>query len=142
MDGGGSGRPTYTAIWVYRRQSDKFEQIWLGVSDPNHNQETRVVTSGPLSGDLVNSTATGRAPLPYLVAAYRLSKTLNYQEILKYWGRTRHGDGDPLAVTDSEMPEIERRLGLWSPGGALPVPAKMPAQCRTLEMRQNVEWCK
>ena len=31
-------------------------------------------------------------------------------------------DGNPPAVIDSEMPNIEERLGLWRPGQRLPTP--------------------
>jgi len=46
-----------------------------------------------------------------------------YGRILRYRGLTGYSDGNPLAVADSEMPEILRRLGLWQPGEPLPVPA-------------------
>ena len=56
--------------------------------------------------------------------------------------KTVYGDGNPLAVIDSEMPEILLRLHLRRPGDPLPVPPAMPATCHRLEMRDGVEWCR
>jgi hypothetical protein len=36
--------------------------------------------------------------------------------VLRYRSATLYNDGNPLAVIESEMPNIERRLGLWKPG--------------------------
>ncbi len=35
-----------------------------------------------------------------------------YHQIMRYRGATRYGDGNPLAVIDSEMPGLWHRLGL------------------------------
>jgi hypothetical protein len=65
-----------------------------------------------------------------------------YSRVLKYRGNTGYGDGNRLAVIDSEMPETLRRLGLWKTGDALPVPPSMPRECTRLVMRKGVERCE
>lgn len=47
--------------------------------------------------------------------------------MLRYRSVTRYGDGNALAVIDSDMPALQRRLGLWRPGQPLPVPDRCPA---------------
>ncbi len=42
--------------------------------------------------------------------------------MLRYRSATLYNDGNRLAVIDSEMPNIERRLGLWKPGEPIPTP--------------------
>ncbi len=45
-----------------------------------------------------------------------------YRPVLRYRSATIYGDGNPLAVIDSEMPGIEQRLGVWRPGRPVPTP--------------------
>jgi hypothetical protein len=55
---------------------------------------------------------------------------------------TRIMKNGPLAgtVIDSEMPEIERRLGFWKSGDPLPVPER--AQCASYMLKNGIEWCQ
>jgi hypothetical protein len=62
--------------------------------------------------------------------------------VLRYRGDTGYGDGNPLAVIDSEMPETLRRLGLWKTGDPLPVSPRLSGGCTRLVMRKSVEWCE
>ena len=131
----------YIDFWTYRRNSDEFENVFSNRSNQNNNEETRFIRSGPLSGDIAVSRAPTRAPYHYDIVIYRPSKAGKYFEILKFTGKTRYGDGNQLAVIDSEMPEIERRLHLWRPEDPPPTPPEMPTRCTTVEMRNGVEWC-
>src|SRR5579862_4274290 len=85
---------------------------------------------------------TDDAPFAYFVEVYKRVSDSDYSQVLRYRGNTRYGDGNPLAVIDSEMPETLRRLGLWKVGDALPVPPRMPQRCVRLVMRKGVEWCQ
>jgi hypothetical protein len=138
--GSGSYNPT-TMLWIYRPKSDSFEQAFSHYSGATNNEETRLLTDGPLSGYIILSHAPGRAPYRYGITVYRPSKSGKYVEVLEYTGKTKYGDGYPLAVIDSEMLEIERRLHVWKPGNPLPAPREMPDRCTTIELRNGVEWC-
>jgi hypothetical protein len=85
---------------------------------------------------------TENAPYTYWIEVYRAGDSAQYGRILRYRGLTGYSDGNPLAVTDSEMPEILHRLGSWKPGDPLPVPAHLPKGCHDLFMRHGEEWCK
>jgi hypothetical protein len=85
---------------------------------------------------------TEHAPYTYWVEVYRAGESGQYVRILRYRGRTGYGDGNQLAVADSEMPELLRHLGLWQPGDALPVAVHLPQGCSHLFMGQGEEWCK
>ena len=141
LGGSSSGNPT-TILWAYRHNSDKFERIFLNYSLANNNEETRLVTTGPLTGDIIVSNAPRAAPYRYGIIVYRLSRSGHYVQILKFAGKTRYADGNRLAVIDSEMPRIETRLHLRNPGDALPVPLRMPEGCNGVELHKDgTEWC-
>lgn len=95
-----------------------------------------------MRGDTIAAYPTPAAPYTYFVDLYRPDAGGKYVQALHLRGRTGHGDGNPLAVTDSEMPEILRRLGAWKPGDALQIPPSMPDGCRRLYLRKGVEWCR
>jgi hypothetical protein len=126
---GGSGQPKGTLVWVYHSKLDRFERIFENVTSQNHNEETRIIKTGPLSGDIIIDLPTFCHPWPYRIIAYRLSRG-HYVEAFNYLGRTRYEDGDPRPVIDSEMPQIERRL--------LNRPADIPLQVT----RQTHPRCK
>jgi hypothetical protein len=139
---GGPGQPKGTMVWAYRPKPDKFDLIFSNQTSQSRNQETRIIVDGPLSGDIVVAIPTERAPWPYEITVYRLSQSAHYARILDYNTTTRFDDGNPLAVIDAEMPEIERRLHLWKPGDLLPAPLRMPPRCRTVELQKGIEWCR
>lgn len=127
---GGSGQPRLTAIWEYRSNIDRFEKIFENETGQNHNEETRILTTGPLSGTVIVDLPTVCAPWPYQVIAFRLLKSGHYVNVLNYLGKTNVNDGDPRPVIDSEMPEIERRLLVGTAAG------------RSAETKKTHERCK
>lgn len=130
-----------TLLYDYDHAADRFRLVFLGVEGTNNNQETRFMESGPLRGDVVAVYPTSNAPYTYFVDVYRPDAVGRYVSTLHFRGRTGYGDHNPLAVIDSEMPEILGRLGDWKRGDALPAPAQMPQGCRRLMLRDGVEWC-
>ncbi|GGF00580.1 hypothetical protein GCM10011611_02720 [Aliidongia dinghuensis] len=126
----------------YDRQANRFVGTFAGVTGKNHNEEIRLVRTGPLAGDIILDEPTFNAPFAYFITVLRSSNAATYSERLHYRSQTRYGDGNPLAVIDSEMPEIMRRLGLWKVGDKLPFPQEMPSSCHSIELRRGVEWCR
>jgi HEAT repeat protein len=126
-------------FWAYLSKSDTFASVFSNQSSSNNNEETRIMKRGPLAGMIIVASQGARAPYGYGITAYRLSKTLKYAQVLKYVGKTRYQDGDAMAVIDSEMPEIERRLGFWKPGDPLPVPER--TRCTSYVLKHGIEWC-
>jgi hypothetical protein len=130
------------ALYRYDKGADRFIRVFLNFTGRNNNQATRFVESGPLQGEVIVNNPTENAPYTYWIDVYRAGSSVQYGRILRYRGHTGYSDGNPLAVADSEMPEILRRLGLWHPGDPLPVPARLPKGCRDLFMQHGEEWCK
>jgi hypothetical protein len=131
-----------TALYTYDKDNDRFTRVFLNLTGRNNNQATRFVESGPLQGDVIVDNPTEDAPYSYWIEVYRAGSSGQYGRILRYRGFTGYSDGNPLAVADSEMPEILYRLGLWKPGDPLPLPAHLPQGCSHLFMRRGEEWCK
>lgn len=131
-----------TALYRYDKGTDRFNRVFLNLTGRNNNQDTRFVESGPLQGDVIVDNPTENAPYTYWIKVYRAGDSGQYGQILRYRGHTGYSDGNPLAVADSEMPEILHRLGLWQPGDPLPAPTHLPQGCRHLFMRHGEEWCK
>jgi hypothetical protein len=137
---GNCGVSTY--LFAYDRKTERFRVVFFNMSGRNNNEETRVVENGPLLGSVIFAYPTSDAPFTYFVEVYKRASDIEYSLALRYRGHTSYGDGNPLAVIDSEMPETLRRLGLWKTGDALPVPPRMPGGCTRLMMRKGVEWCE
>jgi hypothetical protein len=78
---------------------------------------------------VIAAEPTDDAPYAYWIAVSRLGAG-GYAQALRYRSATRYGDGNPLSVIDSEMPNILQRLGLWRSGSPPPLPAE-PCQSRT-----------
>jgi hypothetical protein len=116
----------FTQVLAYRRASDKFVQIYGHETGRNNNQEVRFIASGPLTGSIIAVEPTDTAPFGFWVSVSRLTPDYAYKRVLRYRSATRYGDNNPLSVIDSEMPNIESRLGLWRPGSPLPLPAHCP----------------
>jgi len=140
--GGDGGRDIATALYRYDGDADRFTRIFLNHTGRNESEETRFVESGPLQGDVIVNYPTESAPYTYWIEVYRANYSGQYVRILHYRGRTVYGDGNPLAVADSEMPAILAHFGLWKEGSALPTPPRTPKRCSTLYMRTGEEWCK
>lgn len=131
-----------TVLFAYAREGDAFSPVFVGDSDgSNNNQAARFVRHGPLQGDVIVDYPTAHAPYRYWIEVFAPGASGQYARILRYRGQTGYGDGNPLAVADSEMPGILRRLGKWKPGDALPVPLRRPPDCVRLTLRHGEEWC-
>jgi hypothetical protein len=131
-----------TFLFAYDRKADRFRVVFFNLTGRNNNEETRFVEKGPLPGSVVVAYPTSDPPFTYFVEVYKRTSDSEYSLVLGYRGHTGYGDGNPLAVIDSEMPETLRRLGLWKTGDELPVPPHMPRGCTRLIMRKSVEWCE
>jgi hypothetical protein len=141
LPSGDGDKEASTFILAYDKGADRFVGLFAYATDTNMNAAARLIESGPLRGDVIADEPTSDAPFTYFVAVYRSLHGNSYRRLLKYRGKTGYGDGNPLAVIDSEMPEILRRLHLWKMGDPLPVPPVMPAGCHHLGLRRGVEWC-
>lgn len=131
-----------TILYRYDRKTDRFRAVFVNAGGGNNNQFARFVESGPLQGDEIVDFPTEHAPYEYWIEVYAPHGDGPYRRILRYRSATHYADGNPLPVADSEMPNILRRLGLWKPGDALPVPQPLPADCGRLVMNHGEEWCR
>lgn len=136
--GGNNNQPIFTQILAYRPATDRFDRIFSQLVGRNNNEEVRFFETGQMRGDVVVAVPVQRSPWGYWITVNRLNPSYRYQQILRYRSATRYGDNNPLAVIDSEMPNIQRRLGLWHPGQPLPLPAKGCAKPRLVKMEL---WC-
>lgn len=130
-----------TFLFAYDPKADRFRVVFFNILGRNNNQETRFIENGPLLGSVVVAYPGDYPLFTYFEEIYRRVSDGEYSRVLRYRGNTRYGDGNPLAVIDSEMPEMLRRLGLWKTGDALPVPPSPPKGCTQFVMRKGVEWC-
>jgi hypothetical protein len=133
--GGNGSHSIFTELFAYDRRLDKFRSVFSNATGSNNNQKTRFMEEGPLRGDVIVDEPSGCC---YWVEVYRPGGSGRYARILGYRSHTVYGDRNPLSVSDSEMPEILRRLGLWHPGDALPIPHE---GCKPV-MRRREEWCQ
>jgi hypothetical protein len=140
--GGNGNCGIAAALYSYDKGTDRFVRVFLNLTGRNNNQDTRFVESGPLQGDVIVNNPTENAPYAYWIEVFRAGDSGQYERVLRYRSLTRYSDGNALAVADSDMPEILRRLGLWKAGDPLPVPPRRPAGCRDLFLRRGEEWCK
>lgn len=126
--GGPGNRTLFTMIWAYHPAAGKFEQIWFSESYPGRNEETRIITTGPLAGDIIVAldNPTGHFPWPYGIDVYSLTPDQSYRKILYFVGKSAQVGGPSGTVIDADMPEILHRLGpLAAP--AAPQPPAAPA---------------
>jgi hypothetical protein len=86
---------------------------------------------------MISAEPTNDAPFGFWITVNKLVGD-DYKQALKYRSATRYGDGNTLAVIDSEMPNIEQRLGLWHPGSKLTLPH---GQCRNPRLVRGELWC-
>jgi hypothetical protein len=126
-----------TQLLAYDREQDRFVTAFAKVTGRNNNQEIRYVDTGPLRGAVIVAEPTGNAPFGFWITVNRLTPAFTYKQALHFRSATHYGDGNPLAVIDSEMPTIQRRLGLWRTGEPLPAP-KGCAKPRLVKMAL---WC-
>jgi hypothetical protein len=128
-----------TQLLKYDRASDAFANIYVHATTRNNNQDTRFIAAGPLRGDVISAEPTENAPFGFWMTVNRLTPARTYAQVLRYRSATRYNDGNELAVIDSEMPNIERRLGLWKPGSPVPLPAGKP--CPSPHLKRFELWC-
>jgi len=128
-----------TEILLYDPTKDRFSVAYDKVTGSNNNQEVRYMTSGPLKGDVISAEPTEDKPYGYWMTVNRLGEGGSYHQIMRYRSATHYGDGNPLAVIDSEMPNIQRRLGVWRVGQPVPLPA---SGCAKPHLVKTVLWCR
>ncbi len=132
-----------TQLVAYDPDHDAFRRVYSGTTGHNNNQEIRFVTDGPLRGSVITAEPQDRRPFGYWVTVEKLTPANTYRQVLRFLSATHYGDGNPLAVIDSEMPTIWRRLGLWKTGQALPVPATVGGKaCRMPRLKDSEPWCE
>lgn len=136
--GGDGSHSIFTELFTYDRQSNEFRSVFSNATGSNNNQETRFIERGPLLGDLLVADPTSSAPFGYWISVYVRNTKDGYSRALRYRSATHYGDGNHLAVIDSEMPGILRRMGLWRRGDPLPT----PAGCNRPVLRHGEEWCQ
>ncbi len=121
----------------YDKAKDGFTLAYRANTGHNNNQEIRYIESGPLRGAIIRAEPTSNAPFGFWITVSKLGPTGTYVQALRYRSATRYGDGNPLAVIDSEMPNLMGRLGLWHAGQKLPAPAK----CANPHLKAQALWC-
>jgi hypothetical protein len=126
-----------TRLLGYDRARDQFVPVYEQGTGRNNNQEIRYIKAGPLKGAVISVEPTDDAPFAYWIAVSRFGVS-GYAQALRYRSATRYGDGNPLSVIDSEMPNIQRRLGLWRAGSPLPLPA---GPCPKPHLVRTALWC-
>jgi hypothetical protein len=127
-----------TQVLAYENAQHRFVRIYQYTTGRNNNQEVRYISSGRLNGDIISVDPTDNAPYGYWVTVNILTPKHTYKSLLRYRSATHYGDNNPLAVIDSEMPNIEQRLGYWKPGMALPLP---PGPCPKPRLIHMELWC-
>jgi hypothetical protein len=138
LPGGNGDRRVGTLMLAYDRAHDRFARVFTQATGQNNNQEIRYIATGPLRGAIVAAEPTEGAPFGYWITVNRLTPAYGYRQVLRFRSATRYGDGNPLAVIDSDMPNIQKHLGLWRAGKPLPLPASGCAKPRLDRMEL---WC-
>ena len=141
LHAGDGGQIIATQLFRYRRAVDRFERVYAHATGTNNNQEVRFMPSGRLRGDVVSAEPTNDAPYGYWVEVDRFTPDHAYRRVLRYRSATRYQDGNDLAVIDAEMPNIQRRLGLWTPGSPLPLPQGRAKPCPNPHLKTGALWC-
>jgi len=136
--GGNGSHGIYTELFTYDIQSVLFRSVFSNATGSNNNQETRFIEEGPLRGEVIVADPTPSAPFGFWISVYARNAKDRFSRSLRYRSATHYGDGNHLAVIDSEMPGILRRMGLWGPGDPLPA----PQGCSRPVLRHGEEWCE
>lgn len=122
----------------YDRARNAFVPAYEKQTARNNNQEIRYIEAGPLRGAIISAEPTSDAPFGFWITVYRIGPGQRYEQALRYRSATLYGDGNPLAVIDSEMPNLQQRLGMWHPGSGLPLPA---GPCPKPHLVKQALWC-
>lgn len=123
---------------IFVRRGGRFEVAYRENIGNNHNEEVRYIRSGPLKGSIIAALSPYGPPFSYVLKVSRLTTDYRYKQVLRYRSATIYGDGNPLAVIDSEMPNILRQLGLWHTGQPLPLPS---SPCPHPHLVKTELWC-
>lgn len=138
LHSGDGGQLVFTQVLAYENSQNRFARIYQYSTGTNNNEEVRYISSGKLMGDIISVDPTENAPYGYWVTVNVLTPQYTYKVALRYRSGTHYGDNNPLAVIDSEMPNIEQRLGYWKAGMALPLPSGACPRPRMIRMEL---WC-
>jgi hypothetical protein len=138
LHAGNGGQLVSTQMLAYENSQNRFVRIYQYTTGTNHNEEVRYLSSGKLIGDIISVDPTDNAPYGYWVTVSALTPQYTYKTVLRYRSATHYGDKNPLAVIDSEIPNIEQRLGYWKSGMALPLPTGACPRPRLIRMEL---WC-
>jgi hypothetical protein len=121
---GNGSQVVLTQVLAYNNSQNRFVLIYQYTTGTNKNEEVRYITSGKLKGAIISVEPTENAPYGYWVTVNAFTPKYTYKTVLHYRSATHYGDNNSLAVIDSEMPNIQRRLGYWKPGMPLPLPSR------------------
>ncbi|WP_334181402.1 hypothetical protein [Novosphingobium sp.] len=136
---GNGDRRVALQLYAYDRAKDAFTAVFTHRTGRNNNQELRYVEAGPLRGNVITAEPTQDAPYGYWITVHKPAASGQYGQALRFRSATAYGDGNPLAVIDSEMPNILKRLGLWRAGMPLPLPA---GECPRPHLVGMALWCR
>jgi hypothetical protein len=135
--GDGDQRVATTAL-SYNHVSHAFIPVYEKQTGRNNNQEIRYMDTGPLRGAIISAEPTENAPFGFWITVNRIEPGNSYRQVLRYRSATLYGDGNSLAVIDSDMPNLLQRLGLWRMGARLPLPA---GPCPRPHLIKQELWC-
>ena len=138
LHSGDGDQSKLTEAFAYDGGADRFVRVYEHSTGRNNNQEVRYMEAGPLAGAIIAVDPTETAPFGYWVSVSSLT-AYAYREVLRYRSATTYDDGNPLPVIDSEMANIERRLGRWRSGMPLPLPAP---PCPKPHLKGMELWCE
>lgn len=138
LNSGDGDQVVSTVLAAYDTGRDAFRRVFAKATARNNNQEIRFVTDGPLRGSVISAEPQEHRPYGYWIEVNQLNDAGAYHQTLRYRSATLYGDGNRLAVIDSEMPNILKRLGLWKPGDPLPTPPSCPKPT----LRRAELWCE
>ncbi|MGD0697883.1 MAG: hypothetical protein ABSB82_23960 [Terriglobia bacterium] len=135
---GNGSQLVLTQALTYENSQNRFVRVYQYTIGTNNNDEVRYIETGRLRGAIISVDPTENAPYGYWVTVNVLTPQYTYKTALRYRSATHYGDGNPLAVIDSEMPNIQQRLGYWKSGMALPLPSGACPRPRLIHMEL---WC-
>jgi hypothetical protein len=143
LNSGDGDQIVATQLIAYDAGQNTFRRVYGNSTGHNNNQETRFVTYGPLRGNVITAEPQEHLPFGYWIGVNKLTPAGAYHQVLRYRSATRYNDGNPLAVIDSEMPNIQKRLGLWKPGMPIPTPSLggNSTSCSKPTLRNAELWC-
>ena len=132
-----------TQLVTYDADHDTFRRVYEKSVGHNNNQEVRFVTKGVLRGRVITAEPKEHLPYGYWITVNSLTSAGTYRQVLRYRSATRYNDRNPLAVIDSETPNIEKRLGLWRTGQPIPSPdlGGQGRPCLKPTLRHAELWC-